>query len=307
MLIEQIFTKRVIKFPEELWQNKCSNPNVERLLLGITAAAMLFPRDYESFSGYIAKELGVQAGLAERRLYDERLSAFCEQQTLKDSDHSKGHAVHLQDVTREISEGSLLPEREDQIDLAQAKFQRMYFGSPAVFQKHCGWRGFSEKGKGSLAERMLQGRICGQICLSMALAEKTLSESIRYSIPFLEKWRNESDEIRDAMPTLSFANIQNTIWPNFKDVAWLWSSLSVECPVHDGQRLSLYDTSFRSPEYILLLNALEVHRGGWWGFMDFAVKVFELLQKQGKGYFEQKNSRPWRFSFQLSENELELL
>lgn len=140
----------------------------------------------------------------------------------------------------------------------------------------------------------------------MATSEKPLSESIRNAIPFFEEWRNESDEIRDAMPTLSFKNIQNTIWPHFKDVAWLWSALSVEDPVFDGQRMSLYDISFKGIDLIPLSNALGVYRGGWWGFMDFALKVFELLQKQGKGHFEQKNSSPWRFSFQLSESELKL-
>lgn len=300
MFIEQIFTERVIPFPKELWQNKRSNPNVERLLLGITAAAMLFPRDYESFSGYIAKELGVQADLAERRLFDERLSAFCEQQNSKASVLSEDHVVHLQDVMRAISEGSLLPEREEQIDLAQAKFQRLLFGSPAVFQKNCGWHGFTEKGKGSLAERIMQGRICGQICLIMVLAEKSLSETVKTAIPELEKLKKTSVENQNTMPSLTVDNIMNTVWPKFRDVAWLWSALSIEEPAHDGQRLSLDQISFYKNSYT---EDLEVHRGGWWGFMDFALKVFDLLRAQKKISLEQKSTFPWRFFFQLPESE----
>ncbi len=347
LLVEQIFAERVIPFPKELWQNKRGCPDAERLLLGITAAAMLFPREYECFAGYLAKELVAQAGVAENRLFDERISAFIERQesgncrdngsnvtsqnlmraifegtlpqdkkeqagltdewlfdcveeleSLYSEHQNEGAPVSLQDVMQAISEGSLLPEKEEQIDLMQAKFQRMLFGSPAIFQRHCGWRGFSENGKGSLAERIMQGRICGLICLSMALAGKSVSESITDVIPTLEGWRKESEEIQTVMPTISFKNIMNTIWPRFRDVAWLWSVLSIVEPEYDGQRLSLDTIRLYRND---LTEALEVHRVGWWGFMDCSVKIYDLLYTQEKFSSEQKSSLPWRFSFQLSE------
>lgn len=186
-LVEQIFNNRVILFPKELWQNKCANASAEKFWLGITAAAMLFPRDFESFAGYIARELQVQAEQAEGRMFYERLSAFVEQQEQMNFDHQKDGiskesvsderkklerssdechlscieqmeskysdvpkphiTVYLQDVMKAISEGSLLPEIEDQTDLMQSKLQRFFFGSSAFFQKYCGWLGFFRKRK----------------------------------------------------------------------------------------------------------------------------------------------------------------
>lgn len=57
MLIEEIFNKRIIPFPKQAWQNERGNPDAEKFLLGLTGAAMLFPRDYERFAGYVAREL----------------------------------------------------------------------------------------------------------------------------------------------------------------------------------------------------------------------------------------------------------
>ncbi len=98
------------------------------------------------------------------------------------------------------------------------------------------------------------------------------------------------------MPTLDEKNLNNMIWPKFKDIAWLWSGFSFEFPPHDEQRLILEETQFFSNP---LTNELNVHRGGWWGFLDFAVNIFNRLYEKGKPH-RKKDSMPWRFSFQLT-------
>ena len=119
-----------------------------------------------------------------------------------------------QDDLKDVEEA--LHGKEAQLDQLNARWQRDLFGSPAIFLEYVHQRGFSESGKGSLAERIMQGRICGQICLFMAASGKSLKESIVLTIPHLEEWRDESKEIRELLPTLSLDNIQSSIWPKFK-------------------------------------------------------------------------------------------
>ena len=52
----EAFEKRVIPFPEDLLQGRNALPLSCKLYLGLTAAAMLFPRDREGFAGYVAQE-----------------------------------------------------------------------------------------------------------------------------------------------------------------------------------------------------------------------------------------------------------
>lgn len=52
----EAFEKRVIPFPEDLLQGRNALPLRCKLYLGLTAAAMLFPRDREGFAGYVAQE-----------------------------------------------------------------------------------------------------------------------------------------------------------------------------------------------------------------------------------------------------------
>ena len=53
----EAFEKRVIPFPEDLLQGRNALPLRCKLYLGLTAAAMLFPRDREGFAGYVAQEM----------------------------------------------------------------------------------------------------------------------------------------------------------------------------------------------------------------------------------------------------------
>lgn len=297
MHIEEIFTSRVIPFPAKLWRNEHGNPDVERFLLGITAAAMLFPREYENFAGYVASELRSKICLDENRLltlYEQLNSNYT---GLPEDDIR----VLLQDAMRGIPDiDSLLNLKETQTDLTHVLLQRYFFGSPASFLKCMEWRGFSKNGKGSLAERMMQGRICGLICFIMAKSkEKKLREAVETAIPILEEWRKESDDINEIMPTLSFGNIHNTIWSRFKNVAWLWSAFCFESPEHDGQNLMLEETRFyRSP----LTEDLGVYRGGWWGAIDYGLKVYDLLyNKKDTAKDENEDNLPWRLSFQLGK------
>lgn len=293
MLAELIYNERIIPFPEELWRNQRSHPDAERFLLGITAAAMLYPRDYKGFAAYLARELWRQAQTGEERLsvFWEQLNADCS--GLPENDLR----VQLQRAMRSIPDvEEALHGKEAELDRLNVRWQRDFFGSPAAFLGYVSERGFSDSGKGSLAERIMQGRICGMICLIMAASKQSLAESIKFTIPYLEEWGNESKEIKNVMPMLSARNINNTIWPRFKDTAWLWSGFSLESPIHDGHRLMLEDTRFYRNE---LTDAFEVNRGGWWGFMDFAVKIFDRLYKQDKSR-RQNDSMPWRLSFQLT-------
>lgn len=164
MFVEEIFNERIIPFPEQLWRNERSHPDIERFLLGFTAAAMVFSRDFEDFAAYLARELWQQAQVGE-----ERLSVFWEQ--------LKGDCSELrQDDLKDVEEA--LHGKEAQLDHLNVRWQRDLFGSPAIFLEYVHQRGFSESGKGSLAERIMQGRICGQICLFMAASGKSLKESM---------------------------------------------------------------------------------------------------------------------------------
>ena len=55
--IFEIYQRRTIPFPEDLLQGKDALPLRCKLHLGLTAAAMLFPRDPEDFAGYVAQEM----------------------------------------------------------------------------------------------------------------------------------------------------------------------------------------------------------------------------------------------------------
>ena len=297
MLVREIFNERIIPFPEQLWRNERSHPDIERFLLGFTAAAMVFSRDFEDFAAYLARELWQQAQVGEERLsvFWEQLKGDCSGLPQDDLN------VQLQRAMRSIPNvEEALHGKEAQLDQLNVQWQRELFGSPAIFLEYVHQRGFSESGKGSLAERIMQGRICGQICLFMAASGKSLKESIALTIPHLEEWRDESKEIREVLPTLSLNNIQNSIWPKFKDIAWLWSGFSIENPIHDGRRLMLEETNFyRTP----LTDAFEVHRGRWWGFMDFTIRVFNRLYGQDLQSRGRENTLPWRFSFQISKKD----
>ncbi len=297
MLVEEIFKERIIPFHEPLWRNERSHPGAESFLLGITAAAMLFPRDYAAFATYLAKELRRQV-----RDGEDNLSALKELLTADGPWLPRGNVWGLpQHAMRDMpSMEAAFHDKVVVFDQKNSEWQRELFGSPATFLEYVSQRGFSENGKGSLAERIMRGRICGQICLFMAASGKSLKESIDLTIPHLEEWRKESEEIQNVLPSLDHGNIENNIWPKFKDIAWLWSGFNIECPIHNAQHMLLEETDF----YLTpITKAMEVTRLGWRGFMDFGIKIFNRLYGQPPQFRDKEKDLPWRFSFQVPKND----
>ncbi|MCR5562567.1 MAG: hypothetical protein K6F46_04230 [Desulfovibrio sp.] len=276
MLIEEIFNKRIIPFPKQAWQNERGNPDAEKFLLCLTGAAMLFPRDYERFAGYVARELRELTWSGETEV-----SILWEQLKAGYSDFQEDDAMgNLQlEIQRISNVESDIHNKEEQLDRHNLRLQRDFFGSQAAFLDSICHVGFKERGKGSIEELIMQGMICGYICLVMSTSGQSLKDSIKSSIDKFQEWRQQSDNIRNLMPTLDEKNLNNMIWPKFRHIAWLCSGFSFEFPPHDEQRLILEETQFfRNP----LANALNVHCGGWWGFFDFAITIFKRLYEKNK-------------------------
>ncbi len=174
-----------------------------------------------------------------------------------------------------------------------------FFGGWNNFTSSTNWRGFTMENKGSLEERIMQGRVCGCVHLLREGSEKSLKEYIELAIPILDDLKkNESFPLAMAMPTLSLGNLQNVIWPKFKDVAWLWSAFTFGDAPNDFERIDL--TSMDIYDYPLE----GVDRGGWWGFIDAAIKIYEMARgnEQRAGKPAPPDGAIWKFSFQLSEH-----
>ena len=58
--------------------------------------------------------------------------------------------------------------------------------------------------------------------------------------------------------TLSLGNIQNNIWPCFKDVAWLWAPLCDHSIPMDSQRIDLEKLSMVRSHFIILEKAMKI-------------------------------------------------
>ena len=256
--IYEMHQSKIIPFPKCIYENTNALPLSEDAYLGLTTAAMLFPEDVEAFVGYAAREFS-------------RLFSVAESQPEIKIAHA---APNMMELITEL------------------------YGSWANFSEHLRWRGFTEKGKGSLAERVMQGRVCGIIYMMHELSEKSLKESIKIAIPELEQMRQYSD-IAALAPTFSFANIQNTLWPRFKNVAWLWAAAcQADIPL-DTQRIALEEIQI----FENIFNDIQL-RGGWYGFMDYALRFNKLARnnEQRAGKIPPAGGEIWRFSFQVENS-----
>ena len=254
--IFEIHQRRIIPFPEELLQGKGAFPLRCKLYLGLTAAAMLFPRDPEDFAGYMAQEM----------------TFLITQMEMMEVEFQKKSSIEFVDMPRH------------------------FYGSRTNFLQYSRWQGFSEKGKGSLEERVLQGQICGFIYLLQSFSEKTLKESIELLISKShEIWGEAAHTIA---PMFSFGNIQNNIWPRFKDVAWLWAPICCHSIPMDSQRIDLEEIS--TIENIFTDVQL---RNSWYGFVDGALRFYQVARDNEKraGTSPPVDGSLWHFSFQLDE------
>lgn len=253
--IYEMHEKRVILFPQEVYEGRNALPIREDFYLGLTAAAMLFPDDAEAFAGYASREIS-------------RLLSVAESQPEIKLAHAAPHMVEL--VTE-------------------------LYGSWANFSSHLHGRGFTEKGKGSLAERVMQGQVCGSIYVIHELSEKSLKAAIDVAIPVLEQMR-QYPELAALAPTFSFANIQNTLWPRFKNVTWLWAAACQTDIPHDTQRIALEEIQV----FENIFNDIQL-RGGWYGFMDYALRFNKLARdnEQRAGKTPPANGEIWKLSFQM--------
>ena len=140
--IFEIHQRRIIPFPEELLQGKDAYSLRCKLYLGLTAAAMLFPRDPEDFAGYMAQEM----------------TFLISQMEMMEVEFQKKSPLEFVDIPRH------------------------FYSSRTNFLQYSRWQGFTEKGKGSLEERFFQGKICGFIYMLQSFSEKTLKESIEFFV-----------------------------------------------------------------------------------------------------------------------------
>lgn len=256
--IYEMHQKKIIPFPQEIYEGRNTLPLHIDAFLGLTASAMLFPEDAKNFAGYAACEIS-------------RLFAIAESQSEVGTAHT---APHMMALVTEL------------------------FGSWANFSEHLRWRGFTEKGNGSLAERIMQGQICGIIYMVHELSEKSLRESIEIAIPLLEQVR-QYPELAAVAPTFSFANIQNTIWPRFKDIAWLWAAACQADIPDDFQRFSLEEMQVHNN----IFTDIQL-RGSWYGFMDYALRFYKLARdnEQQAGKTLPAEGEIWHFLFQMENS-----
>lgn len=252
--IYEMHREKIIHFPVDVYQGKKVLPLREEFYLSFVAAAMLFPRDAESFAGYVACECN-------------RIFAQCE--SMPEVNFAQ-HGFSVMEMVTEL------------------------FGSWANFSEHLRWSGFTEQGKGSLAERVMQGKVCGIVYMLQTLSEKSLKESIKITIPLFEEMRQYPD-LAAVAPTFSFGNINNTIWPRFKDVGWLWAAFWHAHVKNETQRIPL--------ETLILQNHIFndiPQRGGWYGFMDVALRLYQLLRDNEKraGKTPPADGEIWQLAFQ---------
>lgn len=254
--IFEIHQRRIIPFPEELLQGKGAFPLRCKLHLGLTAAAMLFPRDPEDFAGYMAQEMTFLISLME----------------MMEVEFQKKSSIEFIELPRYL------------------------YGSRTNFLEYSRWQGFSEKGKGSLEERVFQGQFCGSIYFLHTVTEKPLKEVINLII---KEHCNIRGKMEHVFPfTVSLDNIQNNIWPRFKDVAWLWAPLCYHSIPMDSQRIDLDDLSMVS-------NIFDggQFRNSWYGFVDGALRFYQEARDNEKraGTSPPVDGSLWYFSFQLDK------
>ncbi len=254
--IFEIHQRRIIPFPEELLQGKGAFPLRCKLHLGLTAAAMLFPRDPEDFAGYMAQEM-----------------------------------------TFLISQMEMMEvEFQEKSSIEFIELPRYLYGSRTNFLEYSRWQGFSEKGKGSLEERVFQGQFCGSIYFLHTVTEKPLKEVINLLIKEHSNIRGKTEHVFPF--TLSLDNIQNNIWPRFKDVAWLWAPLCYHSIPMDSQRIELEDLSMVS-------NIFDggQFRNSWYGFVDGALRFYQEARDNEKraGTSPPVDGSLWHFSFQFDK------
>ena len=251
--IYEMHREKIIPFPMNAWQARKALPLREEFYLSFVAGAMLFPKDADNFAGYVACECS-------------RIFAQCES----------------------------MPE----INFAQHGFSMIQmvtelFGSWENFSDHLRWPGFTQNGKGSLAERCMQGCVCGAVFTLQVLSEKTLKESIEITIPMLDELRKCPD-LAAVAPTVSFGNINNTIWPRFRDAGWLWAAFWHANIEKEAQRIPLETLNLQDH----IFNDIP-QRGGWYGFMDVALRFYQLSRDNEKraGKTPPADGDIWKLSF----------
>ena len=256
--IFEIHQRRIIPFPEELLQGKDAYSLRCKLYLGLTAAAMLFPRDPEDFAGYMAQEM----------------TFLISQMEMMEVEFQKKSSLEFVDIPRH------------------------FYSSRTNFLQYSRWQGFSEKGKGSLEERFFQGKICGFIYMLQSFSEKTLKESIEF---FVSKYDVifDKDE-RTVGPMCTVSNIQNNIWPRFKDIAWLWAPTWYTTIPMDSQRIYLDEIQLA---YNFFAD-VEL-RDGWYGFIDAALRFYKVARDNEirAGESPPADGTIWKFHFIPADDE----
>lgn len=268
----EAFEKRVIPFPEDLLQGRNALPLRCKLYLGLTAAAMLFPRDREGFAGYVAQETVSFISEVEALEVESRAETGIEVEAEMEFLEGAHHKIY--------------------------ESPRYLFGSRNIYSRHIRWAGFTAKGKGSLEERFFQGKICGFIYMLQSLSEKTLKESIEF---FVSKYDVifDKDE-RTVGPMCTVSNIQNNIWPRFKDIAWLWAPTWYTTIPMDSQRIYLDEIQLA---YNFFAD-VEL-RDGWYGFIDAALRFYKVARDNEirAGESPPADGTIWKFHFIPADDE----
>ena len=131
-----------------------------------------------------------------------------------------------------------------------------------------------------------------------SLSEKTLKESIELLISKSHEIWGETT--RTIAPIFSFGNIQNNIWPRFKDVAWLWAPTWYTTIPMDSQRIYLDEIQLA---YNFFAD-VEL-RGGWYGFIDAALRFYKVARDNEirAGESPPADGTIWKFHFIPADDE----
>jgi len=269
--------------------------STEDFELYAVSAAMLFPNDERRQKEYLC--------LAIDEMYSRRLDDQSEDQdTVRKAFGDAIVSVFLEEIAEEAAPSKIKIMPGPGAGVAHRKYQ-------ATLQA----ARFSAEKKGPIRERMWRGFLAGVMLTGALLENMSLADaSRRIEEKASPDIRKERPEFFEDMPTITADNLQQNVWPEFKDAAHLWAALrdfvpdsyspdkygliDLSCLAELGNIMVLKDDG--TMENISLTSWPSQHFG-WKAFLWKANHIFECALKLGNRKYVRKPlldpDTCWRF------------
>lgn len=260
------FREKVILFPYDGLRGLMSPTYpINEAFIGIAMAAALFPQkeDEQQFMGYVAQ------------YFSDFIKQF------------------------ETSEALALSDNKNQLMEKLASFPLLFFGSSHAFcHALLQWKPFSQKGKGSLRERLDQGLFFGDVYKRFLFDNISIKEAINDTIMVIKQNLKKESITDNPFPSLENNNIYTNYWPRFKSIAWLWYAIRhlVPGPVHE-QYVEICNSEFST------INGMSPHKGiaGWSKILTESFLAYARIKKDG--LVDKNGIDTWRYSDTLDNTE----